>query len=187
MSRYIPHHYTEHLQETRIQQQIQSEKELKKEKAKQNAIDRAEKRKQLLESFCKKYKVDIQGELCGAIKKIFRDVSTKNITLASYKQELDIIGSAINKVGLDFVTLKIVSNATRKYKHLVYDGQLEKGFWNNSKSGVKDNAKELTKDKKTTKTANLSDFDAYRSYLSNPNDDGELKKFVEKEFGLTVK
>lgn len=186
MGRYIPQHFNEYLKEIQIQKNIQNEKKLKKEKSKMDAIERSEKRKQLLEAFCKKFNVDINSELCGAIKKIFRDATTKNIPLASYKQELEIIGSAIDKVGLDFVTLKIVENAAKKYKHLVYDNQLEKGFYKSSKSGIKDNAKELTKQKKTTKTADLCDFEAYRSYLSNPLDDEELKEFVQREFGLSI-
>lgn len=187
MGRYIPRAFQEYTEERQMQKKVEQQKQEKKKKSQSAAIERGIKRKQLLDQFCEAWDVDPKGELCMAIKKIMSDGSTKNIPLAAYQRELETIGCALDKVGLDFVTLKVVGNAANKYKHLVYEGQLERGFHNYSqKSGIKNNAKDLTKDSKNTKSAKLEDFEVYRSYLTNPNDDNELKDFIHQTFGISV-
>lgn len=166
-----------------IDRQINIEEEPKKRKTpKEAAIERTQKRKEILEKFCDKYKVDIKSELCKNIKKIFNSPKTKNISLAEYKQQLKLIGEAIPILGEDNLALLVGSNAVKGYMRLIYDSQLKI----NDKKTAKNNIKDLTSDK-NTKNSKLSDFDSYREYLVNPTDDEELKLFILENFNIDLR
>lgn len=180
MARFVPRSYNEIQKENRLKE----DENIKKRRSSQEvAIERSKKRQELLDWFCTKYKIDITGELCASIKKIFRNPPTKNIPLAEYRKELDLIGNSISTLGLDTLTMIITTNASRGYRYLIYENQLLNPF--KKKKTAKDNIEDH-KTSANVKTAKISDFEGYRSYLENENDDEELKKFIKKEFGIEV-
>lgn len=182
MPRLIPSSYFNEDKPAAREKEIEGAE--KKKSQKNAAIERAQKRDSLVNAFCKEYHIDSEGELCKSIKKILRNPATKNMPLAEYKKELDLIGSTLPTVGLDRMTVIVNTNASRGYKCLIYDNQLVNPF-KKKKGSAKDNIEDHATTA-TTKTAKLSDFNGYRNYLENPDDNEELKRWILKEFGIEV-
>lgn len=165
--------------------QNEAKEEPKKRKTpKEAAIERTQKRKEILEKFCEKYNVDTKSELCKNIKKILNSPKTKNISLAEYKQQLKLIGEAIPIIGEDNLALSVGSNAIKGYMRLIYDSQLQV---KKEKKLAKDNIKTDEPTKRLKDCTSVEDFDDYRPYLDNPSDDEELKDFVLEYLNIDLR
>ena len=173
--RKVPCSYLERVKEPKVEDK-------KRRSNKEVAIERAKSREDILLKFCKKFNIDRQDELCKNISKIFKSPKTKNISLADYKQQLELIGQAIPILGIDRLTLIVAGNAIKGYMRLIYDNQLN---LNKKSSKIKDNICDL-KSNMNKSNMKLSNFDSYRGYLNEPSNDDELKIFVKETFHIDL-
>ena len=181
--RVLPKSYIDELKRNGRYKETKEESKPIRRSSKEVAIERAQVRASVLDAFCRKYKVSSNSELVKAIKSIFRNPATKNIPIAEYKKELDIIGKSIDTVGMDVLNAILITNSSRGYKYLIYDNQIENVLKSQSKT-TKDNIPITAQ--KNTKQVQLSDFNDYRAYLNNPEDDKELKAFIREKLGVMI-
>ena len=153
---------------------------------KELAIERNTQRLNALKYFCEKYDIDYNHNLCKLIRKCFSNPATKNIPIAEYKKELNIIGGSINSgdFSIDEMTKIMNNNVTKGYKYLIYENQLQKTHYESYKPKSKDNIS--LESQKNVKEITLKDFDDYREYLENPNSDIELMEFVRMKLGVNI-
>lgn len=143
------------------------------------AIERMTTRLSVLDAFCKKNLIDTQSSLVKYIKKVFQNPATKNVPIAEYKKELEMIGKAIKEHGMQDVEEILKTNSSRGYKYLIYENQIEK-----LSKCAKNNAN--LQEHKISKQVKLNDFDVYRMYLDNPESDDELREFVKEKLGVLI-
>lgn len=164
-----------------------NEIEKKKERKKESGYNRAQLREELLFNFSKKTGLNLNNDIFKYMRKILNSPKTKNISTAAYKSELDQIQEAIPVLGIERITEIIHDNATKCYFHLIYESQLNKNGKYNRQYAK--NKTQIVENKTNTygECRKLSDFNDYRIYLNNPENDDELAKFVLDSFGIVAR
>lgn len=187
MARYRPGQYTDlYTQNVELQNKIESIEKIRKHRG-EAAIARSQLRNALLVEFCKETGLTWKSITVQTIQKTFQAKNTHNVSASNYKKELDLLVEAFRKHGEIFIQNIVVSNNSKNYLHLVYENQvLDRPERRPRQPSTKDN---IAHNKTETygKGRSLKDFEGYRVYLKNPDDDKELYEFVKNELNIDLK
>ena len=167
--------------------QFEEEVKQKRKSAKQNAIERSNKRNDLIEQFCKEANISKDEEIIHYIRKTFRLPITKHVPTSEYKRQLDELAGLIKLYGItDDLVFTLSNNSAKGYRYLIYPSQMEALHKAGKNAPTKDNIVHF-KSQGNSKTAKLSDYDGFRYNLEDPDSDEQLKEFVKEKFGVEFK
>ena len=187
MARYRPGQYTDlYAQNEELKSKIEDLEKKKKHRG-EAAISRSQLRNTLLVDFCKETGLAWKSITVQTIQKVFQAKYTNNVSAAVYKRELDLLVEAFKKHGEFFIQNIVVSNHSKDYHHLVYENQvLDRSERKPKQTSTKDN---IAQNKTETygEKRSLKDFDGYRIYLKNRDDDEELREFIKNDLHINLK
>lgn len=187
MARYRPGQYTDLCaQNAELQSKIEDLEKRRRHRG-EAAISRSQLRNTLLVDFCKETGLAWKSVTVQTIQKVFQAKYTNNVSAPVYKKELDLLVKAFKKRGEFFIQNIVVSNHSKEYHHLVYENQvLDRSERKPKQTSTKDN---ITQNKTETygEKRSLKDFEGYRIYLKNRDDDEELREFVRNELNINLK